>query len=504
MLILVLLSLDLNISPNPIEGRIGDKIPFSVAIMNEEGMLVSGKKEFDVIPSDLGRIMGTTFIPNRMGRGVLKCKATVKGETITDYAYIRITEEKKVKIIPSSAFVEPGEEIQFKIPDGKYLNWKVIPEELGFIRDGLFIAKTPGRGRIVLMLDDGSILSAFVRVKGKLNPLEIVPKFKKTKSGEKIQFSLKERGEAVWEVRPEDIGTIDNNGIFYAKSPGRGVVVAKIKEGNTERLGRAIVIVSGKLKIRIIPERITLDPGESAHFQLKSDTGIYTRNIPVRWKVIPKECGIIRKDGTFTAGKFPLNGRVVAIIPQRFGGGVVSSRISIVPKYSRFLTVIPRFKKLEVGEEYSFRTLQNVPVTWKIIPENLGTITQDGKFAPKRSGSGVIVVEPKDYINMRPGRALLIIGNNPIVDLYLPSEIFERFSIPIRIITNLEDYKAFYRIIPEHAGKITPDGIFYANPLPEGKQSELATIYAVLYRNRDILGWGKVNIRIIKRGLSKE
>lgn len=164
------------------------------------------------------------------------------------------------------------------------------------------------------------------------------------------------------------------------------------------------------------------------------------------------------------------------------------------------LTVLPRFKELEVNEEFTFRTLKNISVNWKVTPKNLGTITQDGKFTPTRSGSGVIIAEPKDYINMRPARALVIVGNNPVINFYLPGEIFERFSVPIRIITNLKDYRVFWHVIPEHAGKVTANGVFHANPLPNGKLSLQTTIYAIIYRNKEILGWGKVRIEIIRRG----
>ena len=500
MLLLLLLSLELHISPNPIEGRMGDKIPLSVIIVNEEGEPTIGVIEFEIVPHDLGRIENNTLIPNKNGRGVLKCEATMDGEKITGYAYIHITEEKKARIVPTSVTIEIGEEIQFKILEGNLIKWKVIPEEIGGIRDGLFKAKKTGRGRIVAILENGNILSAFVRVKGKIGQLEIFPRFKRVKIGEKIQFSIKEKGNVIWEVEPEDIGNIDENGLFSAKSPGRGIVIVKIKEGSTELIGRAILVVSGKIRARIIPEKISLRPGESARFQIKFDPDITNREIPVKWKVIPKECGIIRKDGTFLAGKFPLIGRVVAIIPERFGGGFASSRISIIPRRSMELTILPRFKELEVNEEFTFRTLQNISVNWKVTPKNLGTITQDGKFTPTRSGSGVIVAEPKDYINMRPARALVIVGNNPVVNIYLPGEIFERFSVPIRIITNLKDYRVFWHVIPEHAGYVSGKGVFNANPLLEGKSSEDVTTYAILHKNREILGWGKFRIKIVKIG----
>lgn len=501
MFILLLLSLELQISPNPIEGGTGEKIPFTVTIMNEEGKLFTGETKFDVVPYDLGQVVGGVFIPKREGRGVLRCRATVDGKTIAGYTYIRITGGKRAKIVPDIVVIEPGEKIQFRVLNGKPLKWKIIPEEIGYINDGQFTAKKPGRGRVVAILDNKNIVSAFIRVKGSLKTLEIVPKFIKIKTGEKIQFFIKEGGEVIWRIEPEDIGVIDKNGLFHAKIPGRGIITAETEEGGVEKLGRAIVIVSGKLKVRIIPEKTTLHPGEMVRFQVKiGTTEVGERDIPVRWKVIPNQCGFIRRDGTFFAGKNPITGRVVAIVPQRFGGGIASARISIVPGKFKDLIVTPRFKELNLGEEYTFRTLQTIPVHWEVVPADLGIVNQYGTFTPKRNGSGIIIAKPLENINIKPGKALIVIGANPNIHLYLPDEIIEGFSIRIKVKTILnEGYKVFWYLSPQDAGKISPNGIFYTNRLTGGKQNQPVTIFAIFYRERQIIGWGSVRTTIRKR-----
>lgn len=500
MFLLLLLSLELHISPNPIEGKHGERIPFSIVILNEEGKAIRVDKKINVTPNDLGIVEGNSFIPNKNGKGILKCEVIFNDEKFSSYAYINITDKMKARITPISAIIKPGEQTHFRILDGGLVKWKVIPEELGEINNGIFVAKSPGRGRVIGILQNGEVISAFLRVEGKISKLDLYPGFMRTKVGEKVQFSILNKGLVNWEIKPTDIGNIDENGLFQGISPGRGLVIARVKEGDTELIGRAIIVVSGEIKARIIPERISLLPGEEIRFQIKFTPEITKREIPVRWKVIPKECGIIRNDGTFIAGKYPLIGRVVAIIPGRFGGGFASSRISIIPRQSVRISITPSFKELEINEEITFRATGDIPIRWTVIPEDLGTITKDGKFTPKRSGSGIIVAEPEDYINVKPGRALVIIGNKPIVNIYLPREIFERFSIPVRIITNLKNYKVFWHVIPEHAGYVSDKGIFSANPLPEGRNLEDATIYAILHRNREILGWGKFRIRIIRRG----
>lgn len=499
MFLLLLISLELHISPNPIEGNPGERVSFSIVILDEEGKVIKVDKKIEVIPNELGKAEGNTFIPNKNGKGILKCEIIFKDERFSSYAYINITDKRKARIIPTSAIIKPGEQTQFMVLDGGSVKWKVIPEELGEINKGIFIAKSPGKGRVIGILQNGDVISAFISVEGKISKLNVYPGFKRINIGEKVQFSITKEDLAKWEIKPDDIGIIDENGLFQGISPGRGLVIARVKEGNTELIGRAIIVVSGEIKARIIPEKISLLPGEEIRFQIKFTPEITKREIPVRWKVIPKECGVIRNDGTFTAGKYPLIGRVVAIIPNRFGGGFASSRISIIPRQGVQISIAPGFKELEINEEITFRATGEIPINWKVIPEDLGILTGDGKFTPRRSGSGIIVAEPKDYINVKPGRALVIIGNNPIVNINMPREIFERFSIPVRIITNLRNYKVFWFVIPEHVGHISDDGVFSANPLREGRNFEDATIYAILHRNREFLGWGKFSIKIVKR-----
>ncbi len=497
MFLLFLLSLEIHISPNPIEGKVGEKIPFLVTILNEEGEVQNEKIDCEVVPPTLGKVEKNIFLAKTEGKGILKCKSTVGKKTITTFAYIRIGREKGARIKPPSAVLNPGERIQFRVSDKELLKWKLIPEELGEISNGIFIAKNPGKGRVVAILENGEIKSAFIRVKGRITEVEIAPRFKWMKVGEKTRFSIKGREKVQWEVKPEGIGMIEENGTFYANSPGRAIVLARTKK----RVGRAIVVVAGKTKLRIIPEKVILKPGERIHFKIKIGRLGNIRNLPVRWKVIPRRCGIIRRDGTFIAGKIPVRGRVVAVVPERFGGGAVSAGISIVPGERKFLTIMPRLRALDIGEEFDFDIRdENIQVHWKVIPEDLGVITQNGEFTPQRNGSGVIIVEPKDNINISPGRALVIVGKTPNVTLTLPTRnVVEGFGIPIKIETELRDYEVFWRVKPERAGRISSNGRFYTSRLPENMDMQPVTIYAVLHRGRSILGWGRAVVTIVKR-----
>ena len=103
------------------------------------------------------------------------------------------------------------------------------------------------------------------------------------------------------------------------------------------------MVVSGEVGLRIIPESVTLKTGERIRFKVNAE-GFGNAKIPVSWKVIPEKCGKIRKDGTFIAGEIPMKGRVIAVLPGRFGTGIVSADVYIVPDKIKPLELVPSFK----------------------------------------------------------------------------------------------------------------------------------------------------------------
>lgn len=514
MFIFLLLSLEVYIFPNPIKGKVGEKIPFTVKLLDEEGNPLSGKLSFDVTPNSLGEVYNEIFIAKEEGRGVLRCKAELKGETVQGFAYIRISkEEEKAKIFPSFAILEKGEKITFTISGSKAKTWKCFPPNIGDIENSSFIAKNPGKGRVIAILENGEVETAFIRVKGKVSSLKITPKFKKLKIGETVQF-VAEEGVS-WKIEGEKLGELTPTGLFTANLPGKTVIVAE-KNGFQER---AIVVISGEMGIRIIPEKVELKPGETVRFKLIGE-GFRDINLPIRWEVIPRRCGTIKKDGTFIAGKIPTKGRVVAILPQRFGKGIVSAEVSIKSTEIKALSITPSFKYFdsqEIGREYSF-TVENaegILVKWKVIPEDLGYVNNNGVFIPKRVGAGFLVAEAGLGINVKPGRSLIVIGernniDSPTTELFSKDKdyntsltaiekIVEGSTTPLLINTDFTDYQIIWKVIPEDAGRIILNREFEANNLPEGVGELKVKIIAILYRGREILAVVTKDIAIVKR-----
>jgi hypothetical protein len=520
MFVFLLLSLELHIFPNPIEGKVGENIPFIVRLLDEEGKTLTGRLNFSVTPNSLGEVHNNFFIAKEEGKGVLRCRAEVKGKYAAGFAYIRISAEEKAKISPPFAILKKGERTTFTIIGGSARAWKCLPPNIGEIENGVFTARNTGEGRVIAILENGEVKTAFIRVKGIMGNIIITPRFKKVKTGETVQFTVKGNEKITWRVEGEKIGEISPTGLFSASSPGKAVIVAE-KNGSEER---AIVVVSGEVGLRIIPETAELKVDETIHFRVIGE-GFGNINVPVRWEVIPKRLGIIRKDGTFIAGKVPTKGRVVAVLPERFGKGVVSAEVYITPLGIKSLAITPSFNYLEIGQEFPFKVenAEGIAVKWRVIPEDLGTISSNGVFTPKRLGAGVLVAEPGAEINIRPGKAFVVIVERRIIlDSILDSkdgtlffggeagnysalittpapEVIEGFRIPLTINTNVPDYQVIWRVIPQSAGKIILNREFEASKLPDGVNEINARIIAILYHRREILAVTAKEIKIIKR-----
>jgi hypothetical protein len=519
MLVLLLLSLELHISPNPIEGKVGEKIPFAVRVLDKEGKILEGDLSFSVVPNSLGRIQGNFFTAGKEGRGVLKCRSMVNGKHVTGFAYIKISDRESAKILPPVAVLKRGEQIKFTIAGGTVKEWKCIPAGIGNIRNGVFTAKNSGRGRVIALLTNGEVKTAFIRVSGVVSDIQIVPRFKRMKTGEKVQFEIRGDERVTWRVEGENVGEINEKGLFTAKAPGKAAIIAE-KNGSQ---GRAVVVVSGEVGLRIIPESVNLKTGERVHFKVNAE-GFGNMSIPVSWKVIPERCGQIRKDGTFIAGEIPMKGRVIAVLPQRFGKGAVSANVYITSEKIKPLEIIPPFKHFtgnDINKEFRFSVMnaQKIALQWRVIPEDLGFINNNGVFIPKRVGAGVLMAEPRTAINIRPARAFVIIGEDRssntdtssydgepevtstpgFVDFTFASQqVIEGFKIPLTLNKAPADYAVTWKVIPYDAGRIILDREFQANKLPEGVDKRNIKIFAMLHKGREIVAWSSRNITIIR------
>jgi protocatechuate 3,4-dioxygenase beta subunit len=122
-----------------------------------------------------------------------------------------------------------------------------------------------------------------------------------------------------WELIPEDLGRISEDGFFIAgQNPAKGRVIAKGRiAGESVRAAAPVIIRPSEnpVKVSIQPEKAFIHPGEQQQFNLiaKSKEGILLQTERVKWFVDPPALGSMDEAGLFTAGERHGHGKVIAL-----------------------------------------------------------------------------------------------------------------------------------------------------------------------------------------------
>ena len=218
-----------------------------------------------------------------------------------------------------------------------------------------------------------------------------------------------------------------------------------------------------------------------------------------------------------------MKGRVIAVLPRRFGKGAVSANVYIISEKIKPLEVIPPFKHFnenDIDKEFRFTVMgaQKIALQWRVIPENLGSINDNGVFVPRRLGAGVLIAEPRGGVNIKPARAFVIVGADRFsredtqiytngesiptpgfIEFAFPAQkVVEGFKLPIILNKDPADYRVAWKVIPSDAGRIILNREFQAYKLPEGIDQRNVKIFAILHKGREIVAWTSKNITVIK------
>ena len=122
-----------------------------------------------------------------------------------------------------------------------------------------------------------------------------------------------------WELFPEDLGRISEDGFFIAgQNPAEGRVIAKGHiAGESVRAAASVIIIpsDNPVTVTIKPEKAFILPGEQQQFNLiaKSKKGILLQTERVKWFVDPPALGNMDEAGLFTAGERNGRGKVIAL-----------------------------------------------------------------------------------------------------------------------------------------------------------------------------------------------
>ncbi len=113
-----------------------------------------------------------------------------------------------------------------------------------------------------------------------------------------------------WQVKPDTLGTISDDGYFVAgTSAGTGTVMAVLKGHHGMKIhAQARVVILKKrlpLQLQIVPKRAIIQPGDTIKFHVKANSlsQIPLPQLSYKWFVLPQRLGRISQRGVFVAGE---------------------------------------------------------------------------------------------------------------------------------------------------------------------------------------------------------
>jgi hypothetical protein len=538
------LRLAVAVEPRRVVAGSGEETAFSAKVTDPlTGDEVDAQVSWFVIPDGLGRIdeSGAFSAGSGEGSGRVAARASYEGrEGVGDAAVIVGAPPGPglgVEVAPAQVAVHPGEEFRFEAvvtgdsgdPVDARVEWSVLPRRLGVIDGSGFFTAGPEEsvGRVVATVatSEGPVrgyVAIEVRRPGpggvqiRVRPTEaaVVP-------GGDAQFEAHvfgPDGEPLdvvvdWAATPPWIGFIDQDGFFtasedFAEPPTGGAwlgaIVASIgtSEGTASDAARVHVRDTGSmLGLRIRPHRPIVAPGEDVQFESRIMGAEDSEELATEWGVIPGDLGTITPNGLFTAnpvfadpssGEFGPHEGIVSARVALPDGTTLTDRAHVrvrIPGQPIRMTVRPVFAvvprlesvQFEVTVEGPAGQVLDLPVSWKVVPDFLGTISDDGVFTAGgvsidpdawNRPSGLVVAEvkvggglsfrgtaavvvdlpdPQVTVNISPKSATLHIGES----LQFEAEASLGDGAPI-------DLPFEWRVRDAALGTITDDGLFTA------------------------------------------
>lgn len=422
---------------------------------------------------------------------------------------------------PNPALVRTGGTVDFYVEADSVaapVRWQVVPPGLGTIdAGGRFTASgKTGRGLVRALSASGgaeAVGHAMVRVVGpedsRLKVL-VTPALARAEVNTPVRFRAELRdigGKEIeptavtWRLVPDDLGTIDDQGLFTPQRTGRGRIVALAGEGAAAGMGQARVSVyassvAGSLSIDIEPRRLRLEPGATARVSVTvRDSSGSTVPAAVDFQVSPPGLGSFSSDGTFTAASGSGNGVMTVRAKYRGTFGQARGLLVVAGGARRYRVQLrPKSALVAPSQSAEFEPVcfdpQGNQVTppywvWKVVPQNLGTITPEGLFtAGDRAIQGKVVASlPPDFglgqdfasvrVKAGPPRTVRV---SPSKAVLRPGETRQFSATAVGPSGQAMDNIRFvWKVAPEGIGTITPEGLFTAGPLPK-----MGTVVAIL------------------------
>lgn len=379
--------LKLEVSPAGAELRLGERVRFTCRALTPEVMpLDSPAILWQVVPSNLGSIdREGNFTPLAPGQGRVVARAAGPNSKGMGQAGILVLEEGQpllVELTPARLKIAPGAsaKVTAKVRDASdqpveaQIRYSLSPSTLGKIdEEGNFTAgPTASPGLIKAQATSGNRQGSgralvVIEPRRRQYSVRLKPRQATVEAGASLQLELELRDQdgreaartaIAWKLIPQDIGTINPQGLFTAgERTGFGRVVASLPEGDARGQDAVTVrIVSrSRNQIRISPAKSDLRPGQMIHFtaRISEGPGRPGEDARVRWSVSPSGLGTITQQGLFTAGAFAGSGMVAAAVPPELGGGWAAAPVAI-SSYQMKLNAPPNQFNIHRGEQVLF------------------------------------------------------------------------------------------------------------------------------------------------------
>lgn len=327
--------------------------------------------QWDIYPKNLGYIEGmgdkVRFVAGtEEGRALITVQARSENEIGMDWATVDIggtsrllPEKLKVTVSPESASLKVGENISFAANISGNVNavpsWSVAPSRIGIIdQNGLFTATGLGWGLVICKVETAKGIGVgqarvFVGA-GNASSLQIIvsPQFAQVfTGGDTVKFMAQVKDKQnrpvtnvsiLWKVLPEDMGTIDQTGLFTSgDKAGQALITAKIDGIEGGILAQARVTINekiGKERLEVsIAGPQTLRLGETKEYQgnVTNQNGkpINLNTAQFEWRVVPASIGTITGNGDKIIFVPNVRGRGVIIVDVKCPEGAGTGRVSI-------------------------------------------------------------------------------------------------------------------------------------------------------------------------------
>jgi len=469
---------------------------------------------------------------DKAARGAVIATAKVNGIQLTATALVKIAEgaapQVTTKRIPVTVSpnpappLAPGDTQDFDVtPSGDSVQWRVIPGRIGTIdQTGLFTAIQPGKGLVVVTVKVGDSVGtgkASVVVSGdKTKPspkleLSVKPEYARVDANGSTEFVADVKGvekntlsSVQWKVEPGNLGSIqpdtgDKVTFSAGTTLGKALITATLQVENEILTDWAVAEVVGdekpnpaKFKVAISPESASLQVGDSPQFTASIVGSSVDLPVSWSWSVAPKKLGSVTppngdKTVSFTALEPGWGMLIVKADSNGRSMNVGQAKIFVSGKdgQNQKITIIPQSAEVNAGGSADFTVvdmngnpLTGVSITWKAVPDKLGTISGTGSTitfkAGDQAGHVLIMAKVGDSRGLGNAQARLTIRNaygklKAIITELQPLRINEASNYVVSVTDSngnkldLTGANIEWRVVPNHLGAFdgTGESVFF-------------------------------------------